>query len=134
MKVVFGIALYTIDLEKSISPVWVTLRTPQDILDGYLRVFTENRELLGANSDLIDTSPAVLFYPPDAGVYYIVVEGAFWNSVGPYEITVQSVWDVAPEDQFPDEIFHVGESVAYFLDLDTDQVITVDCLRQYESS
>ncbi|MFH1739459.1 MAG: hypothetical protein ABIH23_10670 [bacterium] len=122
--------IFGIYLEKSRVPLWITMRTPNDILDGYLRVFTENWDLLGANDDLIDTSPSVLFSVPKSGVYYIVVEGSYWDSVGPYELTVQSVWEVAPDDQFPDEIYHVGESVAYFIELSTDDVITIEVESQ----
>ncbi len=118
--------IYAIKLSQSKSPVWVTLRTPHDVLDGYLGVYTYEWVTLGVNDDFLDTSPCVLFRPDYTGWYFIVVQGSFWESVGPYELTVQSVWDVAPEDEFSDRIAVRGQSQAYFLELTPDDTVSVE--------
>jgi len=118
--------VYGIYLDVSKGPFWVTLRTPYDVLDGVLRVFTEDWAELGVNDNLIDTSPAVLINPELDGIYFITVHGAYLESKGPYEITVQTVWELMPEDITIDGIDVVGESNAYYFDLTTDQVFSID--------
>ncbi|HPO07427.1 MAG TPA: NHL repeat-containing protein [bacterium] len=118
--------VYAIKLSQSKSPVWVTLRTPHDVLDGYLGVYTTEWDALGVNDDFLDTSPCVLFRPDYTGWYLIVVQGSFWDSIGPYELTVQTVWDVAPDDEFPDEIAVQGQSQAYFLELTPNDTVSVE--------
>ena len=117
--------IYGIYLEESKGPVWVTLRTPFDVLDGFVGVSTEEGEELGFNDDFIDTSPVVLFQPPEDGIYFIFVRGAFLDSVGPYELTVQTVWELASIDEDLGGVDEVGASTAYFFDLTPDQVVSI---------
>ena len=117
--------IYGIYLESRRGPFWVTLRTPYDVLNGYLAVYTQQWEQLGDNDDFIDTSPVFLFQPPEDGVYFIVVGGALRESIGPYELTVQTVWALAPIDEVIGGIDFVGASTAYSFDLTPDQVISI---------
>ncbi len=124
--------LYGIYLDVSKGPFWVTLRTPYDVLDGFLRVYTEDWVEVGINDNFIDTSPVTLIDPQEDGIYFVVVHGAYRESKGPYEVTVQTVWELMPEDITVDGIDFVGESNAYYFNLQTDQVISIEAKSETE--
>lgn len=112
---------FTITLRKD-TPVLLVVTAPNSILDSVVGILNAQGEVVAYNDDFFGTSSTLFYVPESNGVYYIIIQGKYVDSIGPYSLTVNP----APAYNAPfttdDEIDLPGNMYVYQVALEKGRV------------
>lgn len=103
---------FTISLRKG-TPVLITLAAPNNILDSVVGIFSPSGEIVAYNDDFFGTASTLFFTPESNGTYWIMVQGKYSNSIGPYNLIVKPVPSYNPPFKVDGEVDEPGDMYVY---------------------